>query len=46
MEQQKEASLIMHGIKSKSLFDKYTTYSSDEYEEIEISDDEKEIKQI
>lgn len=49
MEQQKEASLIMHGIKSKSLFDKHTTYSgssSDEYEEIEISDDEKEIKEI
>ena len=49
MEKQKEASLIMFGIKSKSLFDKHTTYSgssSDEYEEIEISDDEKEIKEI
>ncbi len=46
MEQQKALSLKIHGIKSDSRFDKHTTYSSDEYEEVEISDDEKEIKEI
>ena len=48
MEKQKALSLRMHGIKSDSRFDKHTTYSgsSDEYEEIEITDDEEEIKEI
>ncbi len=46
MEQQKALSLKIHGIKSDSRFDKHITYSSDEYEEVEISDDEKEIKEI
>ena len=42
MEQQKALSLKIHGIKSDSRFDKHTTYSgsSDEYEEVEISDEE------